>query len=148
MLLCTEGKPKVGAPCPPLPHWVLSAMPRAPAHCGRGCTGCWHHVLLSCCCVQESAWGIWLGPDPVLESPTLRHTWDAGAGQVTGMLLSTCSSPVTNPFHLPDPTIPHPTGFLSSPAPGCKKVWHRGGWDLVLTGWLSSPRWGCQTPLA
>lgn len=61
-----------------------------------------------------------------------------------GMLLSPCSSLVTNPFHPPGPTVSHPVGFLPSPAWGCRKVWHSGGQNPELTGWLSSPQQGSR----
>ena len=93
--------------------------------------------------VQGESREIWLGPEPTLVSPTLEHTWDAGADQVTGMLLGPSLSPVTNPFHPPDATVPHPMGFSPLPPQGAGKLsvevagtWCSPGGFPVLSGAL------------
>lgn len=117
----SRGETQGGGHCVPccLPWWVLSGVSQAPTPCSGSCAGCWHHVLLSPwwgeCKGVLGGGGVWLGSDT-------RHSWDAGAGEVTGMLLSPCLSSVTNPFHPPGPAMPHPVGFLPSPAWGVGKL--------------------------
>lgn len=121
-----RGETQGEAPCPPLPHWVLRGMSRAPAPPGRGCTRYWHHVLLSPCWAEckESPWrGVCLDGArccPGVTHPGAHPGCRSWPGQ--GMLLSPCSSPVTNPSHPPSPTMPHPVVFLPSPAWGAGKL--------------------------